>query len=724
MARKTYVPSEASVSLASSAFVANARRAALCAPALFVALSACDYNLPVDDPQNNPAIPAPSGVIQGTVAYLGPSPCFKNGGIEGMMVVLLFDYAVPPPPDGLATTALNLATIPGEKFFANAQRPASGAAGSAGSPDEYCPDPSASPINAASDFTISELHAGDYQVRAFYNRKGNFNPLFDFLQLPSSGDVLGGAVIDPTQVPPSYQRIRVGNLQADGTLQMPSTGFVAQGVPVVVGQLTKSGRPYFYVDYAGSTSFTEILNPPGETTILNPDYSDLSKDFASSTTEGTTNQWVTFPQDIAPTLATNITSPNPLAPIQASFPQLHLMYGFPGTTDPTSTPGDAFLAAKSKPAHPFVSKAAPYYGIDPLADTGYPEAQQFLITRRYAFPPLPGDPGFGTYAPAVLEDNAAIGNPTVGAGMIDLFPQVIMARLQDDGAGGVNPAIVPATDPAVVIQGITLRNGADGKGTMQATSMSAFAKGALAGQPNAPLAGHGEELISDMTALIRPAALCIDPLKSPRGVITAPTHEDPSKGVITSRNIVDVPRTLAAQATLAYDLQFGCVPPGYYEINVVYATGQAWTMPNLMGGCTFTVTGAPTDESCFYPNQSLPQNFATNGFDQRPMLQSQALFATDPTGAQLTWPQGNKKYQLVYVAPSLRCMQQVSSDPGTGTYSFVDNTGQRWINNPFNEDLDHNGVLGATEDINPADGILELNIADPCLPRAFRKPGQ
>ena len=93
---------------------------------LALALSAfaagCDYNIPVDSAGENPAVPGPKGIIRGSLSYYGPSPCFRNGEVEGQVVILLFDAANPPPPDGLASTALNFATVTGAKLFANVAR--------------------------------------------------------------------------------------------------------------------------------------------------------------------------------------------------------------------------------------------------------------------------------------------------------------------------------------------------------------------------------------------------------------------------------------------------------------------------------------------------------------------------------------------------------------------------------------------------------------------------
>ena len=59
----------------------------------------CKAELPVDDPNENPAVLGPRGIVRGTVTYVGPGPCIKNGQVEGAMVFLAFDASNPPPPD-------------------------------------------------------------------------------------------------------------------------------------------------------------------------------------------------------------------------------------------------------------------------------------------------------------------------------------------------------------------------------------------------------------------------------------------------------------------------------------------------------------------------------------------------------------------------------------------------------------------------------------------------
>src|ERR1019366_4387754 len=53
----------------------------------------------------------------GSCSSLGPPPCSANGHIIGNALVLVFDRRTPPPPAGLAVTAINFAVVEGDVLF-------------------------------------------------------------------------------------------------------------------------------------------------------------------------------------------------------------------------------------------------------------------------------------------------------------------------------------------------------------------------------------------------------------------------------------------------------------------------------------------------------------------------------------------------------------------------------------------------------------------------------
>ena len=64
-------------------------------------------DVPVDDERNDQRLFPARGVIRGTVTYVGPRPCSRDGHIVGNANVLVFDRRNPPPPVGIATAAHN-----------------------------------------------------------------------------------------------------------------------------------------------------------------------------------------------------------------------------------------------------------------------------------------------------------------------------------------------------------------------------------------------------------------------------------------------------------------------------------------------------------------------------------------------------------------------------------------------------------------------------------------
>ena len=56
-------------------------------------------DVPVDDERNDARLFPAQGVIRGSVTYVGPRPCSRNGHIVGNAVVLVFDRRNPPPPE-------------------------------------------------------------------------------------------------------------------------------------------------------------------------------------------------------------------------------------------------------------------------------------------------------------------------------------------------------------------------------------------------------------------------------------------------------------------------------------------------------------------------------------------------------------------------------------------------------------------------------------------------
>src|SRR3954469_14024949 len=112
---------------------------------VLLAIAACT-DVPVDDERNDKRLFPARGVIRGTVTYVGPRPCSRDGHIVGNAVVLVFDRRNPPPPVGIAQNAVNFVAVPGDVLFANEPRTIS--------KELFCP-PGSTSITASVPFTVA-----------------------------------------------------------------------------------------------------------------------------------------------------------------------------------------------------------------------------------------------------------------------------------------------------------------------------------------------------------------------------------------------------------------------------------------------------------------------------------------------------------------------------------------------------------------------------------------
>lgn len=212
----------------------------LCAASLTSA-SCADPDVYVPQPQFG----GPQGVIEGTITYTGPLPCTEGGRIVGAAVVLGFDERKLPPPEGLGTTSASLAVVTGEALFSGVRGALTYSADGA----RACPEPG-SRVTVSAPFSLAPLAAGVYEVRGFYDLDGDFNPAFKIANLPSRGDIGGGAIENAAEVlagqAPAYRRIGVGKHQPDGSWTIGEDGFRVSGVAMTLGLSLDLERPVFY----------------------------------------------------------------------------------------------------------------------------------------------------------------------------------------------------------------------------------------------------------------------------------------------------------------------------------------------------------------------------------------------------------------------------------------------------------------------------------------------
>lgn len=489
-----------------------------------IALAACG-DVPIDNERQDQRLFPARGVIRGTVTYFGPRPCSQDGHIVGNAIVLVFDRSNPPPPQGLATNAVNFVAVPGDVLFANEPR--------TNGKELSCPPED--PIEVSAPYAIAPLEGGQYIAAAFYDRRGRFWPTFKFRNLPEAGDISGGYIdIADAQANadnPTYQpKFRTIDVGTEGVIA--ERGFVADNIPVTIGRRVPFTRPYFHPRRLDSqtgaeqASAEEIGDP--QTSPGNP----TGDPFAVPI--------VAIQQDVKVLAPPAKPTPETLTAYQRSFPNLRLAWGVANTE---------FDSA-----------------VDPAGAFGF---------QLPALPPK-GKGGLLVFA----RGESIPDNPAVPA----LWPLVALVKLADDPTrrGDPQSLVVQGSPeetlitgkppgPLVVIQGITL----------EGDSLARTIVGPIASAPTtAALRDH-------LTAMIRPAVLCFDPRNVAGGAVLATPHlTAPSADASETGEKPIFDATAVGKQPLVRTVERGCLPKGRYAISLVYPTGQAWTVPNEAGSCS------------------------------------------------------------------------------------------------------------------------------------------
>lgn len=203
----------------------------------------------------------PAGIIDGTVTYSGPLPCTEAQHIVGAAVMLVFDTRLLPPPEGLGTTATSLGVVAGDQLFAGLR----GRLTFKPDGSRWCPAASAEPVTVSSTWAVGPLEGGVFQVRGFYDLDGDFDPGFKIANLPSKGDIAGGAIENAAAVllgaAPAYREITLGADDGAGKHVIPPEGSRVGGVTVTLGLPLPLERPVFYVKSVLDTTPTMNTDP-------------------------------------------------------------------------------------------------------------------------------------------------------------------------------------------------------------------------------------------------------------------------------------------------------------------------------------------------------------------------------------------------------------------------------------------------------------------------------
>lgn len=452
------------------------------------------------------------GIIEGTVTYAGPAPCTRNGKILGAAIVLAFEKNLLPPPEGLGTTAASFNVVPGEVLFAGVRDQLAFA------PDgtTICGDPG-SPITVSGTWAVGPVTAGTYQIRGFYDKYGDFDPNFSIWNLPSKGDVGGGAIANAADVllgaAPEYQEIPIGAPDDDGKLVIPEQGVRVSGVSVTLGLPLPLERPIFHAsgvldENAGNDNPRRVTMPA--------DYQ--------------------FPY---------FSTGNP-AKTEESFIRMELTAGLPGTKlGAYKNQTEAQLAAKS----PF----------------NLPLESPFLLYTRQD---VNGDGKFD--GEDHVPDSAVIPS---------LFPVGAFVKLAEGSR------LVTQTSPTIVLQGLTIYK-------------------SLLSTATAP--ANLNEPASKVIIGLRPAVVCIDTNDpSKKGVLLAsqlraaePKSGDSGEGPLIIPDEDEVKASLEQLFHRPFDIKYGCLPQGEYTMNLIYGTGQAWTVPNEAGVCAPSEAESDKGQTC------------------------------------------------------------------------------------------------------------------------------
>jgi hypothetical protein len=150
-----------------------------------------------------------------------------------------------------------------------------------------------------------------------------------------------------------------------------------------------------------------------------------------------------------------------------------------------------------------------------------------------------------------------------------VFSKINAARLAKD------KRIETQARPRVIMQGVTLLKNL----LLTATKLPPAMPDPM--NPVAPFVSQETEV----TVAVRPAAICIDPLDTSKKGVFVLSRKTAADGTPIIADEEGLKQTLAARFGRPFDIVYGCLPEGQYSMNLVYPTGQAWSVPNEAGVC-------------------------------------------------------------------------------------------------------------------------------------------
>jgi hypothetical protein len=188
-----------------------------------------------------------------------------------------------------------------------------------------------------------------------------------------------------------------------------------------------------------------------------------------------------------------------------------------------------------------------------------------------------------------------------------LFPLAIFNKLVDpdpsaDKVTQDQALLTAQSAPVVILQGLTMYKDLPSTGLW-----------GLAPPPS------GAQTYPSVVVGVRPAVLCLDPQDATKHAKLVVTHRKDcgdQHDVISNEDATKA--ALKAQFGRTVDVVEACLPEGKYAMNLVYSTGQAWTVPNEAGVCQPLEASQDDGKSCGDPNTTA----------HRPILPSQSVVLT------------------------------------------------------------------------------------------------
>ena len=202
--------------------------------------------------------PDPVGIVSGSVLYVGPRPqceyeSSRPSRIRGRVVLLMFKYDNPPPPEGRATTALNVKFLNPEELFTLADCLPEGESADPA-------DPELEKITRSIPYYWPQIALGTteevaYQIRGFYDTDEDMNPFFSVRNQPTEGDIAGAALKDVQD--PSAGLLPIVMPPAKDA----PNGYRQQGAIVALGNYVWLERPAFKLNNYRFMEATRVILP-------------------------------------------------------------------------------------------------------------------------------------------------------------------------------------------------------------------------------------------------------------------------------------------------------------------------------------------------------------------------------------------------------------------------------------------------------------------------------